>query len=524
MLSQEVSAQIAAARHRLIACGLRPREMSDTAMPLSRLLRVRTGSRPILLMVLALTVSGCGGGGTGTGSGGGPSGFDSIKTSQAIAGYTSFVYPQAGQLSVDGTRAFEWTSVSGANSYQLQVGTTPEANDIFDSGIVSGTSVTVPQLPASGTVYARVRANPQGWSTVLQPGHFPRGTYATFRMDADVPGAAFTYPSAGGTADADTPIAWQNEPLALGYRLVLTNAATQAQLLDTGTIRSNQRVVAGLPAGASVNATLTTYYAQNLQRSQQLTFTVGTNTVSDNAMLALARSLAASVRLMADLDNQPHDATPLAVATAAMDDGASDCVAFATALLQVLADVNLPLQRRVRDVCFNYPDCHELVEVYDPDLHKWETVDPTFGLYTTLQSTGAGASVDEISAAVRSQAIGSLSFSFLTANGAAYATAYYVDYPLLFLDVYNLGGTSSYEQAPPAVLTPWLDLIGSSVDGPVSNFYLLQCSAGSSSASADWDGTQRTNSCTNGYTQIFWAINVTLTDGAAIWKPHTFVF
>ena len=100
------------------------------------------------------------------------------------------------------------------------------------------------------------------------PGCYPRGTYATFRTDAQVSGASFTYPPNNATADADSPIAWTADPVARGYRLVLVNASDASTLLDTGTIHSSMRVVAGLPAGTKITATLSTYYTANLSRSR----------------------------------------------------------------------------------------------------------------------------------------------------------------------------------------------------------------------------------------------------------------
>ena len=89
-------------------------------------------------------------------------------------------------------------------------------------------------------------------------------------------------------------------------------------------------------------------------------------------MLAVARSLGGTVLAgSADLDNQPHDGTPLAIVAAAADVGAVDCVAFSNALLAELTDANFPLQYRGHSVCFSSPDCHELVEVLDSDHDRW---------------------------------------------------------------------------------------------------------------------------------------------------------
>jgi hypothetical protein len=484
---------------------------------------------PIMLASLALLVGGCGGGGGGssTTSGTSDSGTDSPTTAQLPANYPWMVYPVAGQLSVAASQPFQWSAVSGAAYYQLQLGSTRGGNDIFDSGVITSTSVTVPNLPASGVVYARVRAVPQGYSTELPAGDFPRATYATFRTDATLMGAAFTAPAAGATADADTPITWQADPVATGYRLVLDSGSDGTQLLDTGVIHTTFRVVRGLTSGAQVKATLYTYYAQNLSRSQTLAYVVGNAAVTIKGMFALAYAMATEVRQEADIDDQPYDGTPLLTQSLSEGDAYSDCAAFATTLRNEFAYANFPLVTRPRLICYNQPDCHQLVDVYDPDSQRWETVDPTFGLYA-LNSSGQDATAEEISAAVRAMDFASLSYVFLTPQGDAYAKNYYLDYPLLYMELFTIDSTSSFEQPPPPSYEPYEDLIGAQTSSPVSNFYSLQCASGSSSATANWDGTVETNQCTNGFTQVTWGINVALVAGnssaAAIWRLHRFVF
>jgi hypothetical protein len=469
-------------------------------------------------------LAGCGGGGGGAAA---PAATPAVSANIAVPGYAQFVYPVSGQLAVSAGK-FQWTGVEGAASYQLQIGSSAGGSDVFDSGIVTDTSVAVPALPAGATLYARVRAIPTGWGTALS-GNWPRGTYATFRTDEQVSGATFVSPAAGTTVDADTPIAWQPDPLARGYRLTIGSAAGGADLLDTGSITSSLRVARGLPPGMTVYATLTTSYANNVTRSQSLTFVVGNPSLSYVGMLAVARTLTGQVRAMADGDNQPYDATPLAAQTAKDNTAVADCAIFSSTLLQELADAGLPLQSRTLAVCFNTNsyDCHALVEVLDVDAGRWVTLDPTFGLYA-LNGQGQAATSADISAAARAQAFGELSYVYLTPAQASYAHTYYIDYPLLFLNVYQPGSSTQLVQAPPGSLEPYLDLMGTQVQGVVSNFYAIQCAAGAASATADWDGTTQTYPCTNGFTAIYWAISVaTLAEqssGVAVWRAHRFVF
>jgi hypothetical protein len=483
-------------------------------------------TRNFAVGALLLAFAGCGGGGGGAQPGINNDSSSASTTLPNVPGWSQFVYPLSGQLGVPSGRPFQWTAVAGSQAYQLQVGTSAGGNDVFDSGAMATTSIVVPHLPASGTVYARVRAIPTGWSTALE-GDYPRGTYVTFRADANVTGATFISPTQGATVDADTPVSWHPDPVALSYRLTIGSTMGIADLLDTGTTHSSQRVVAGLPAGATVYATLYTTYAQNIVRSQSVSFVVGNPNTTNTAMLTVARNLAAEVRGMADVDNQPYDGTPLTAATANEGDAVADCSAFTTTLLSALADANVPLQGRQLSVCFNTDsfDCHALAELFDSDTQRWITLDPTFGLYA-LSAQGQAATSAEISAAVRTESFDQLTFAYLTAAGDAYARAYYIDYPLLFLNVYQPGSTTTLVEAPPTSLQPYFDLLGASVDGAVSGFYAVQCASGYSSAVATWDGTQQSYPCTNGFTPILWALSVSTADpsATAVWRTHRFVF
>ena len=487
--------------------------------------RLRSGGL-FSAVTLLMALSACGGG-DGSSNVGAAATDGGASQLQGLPGYSTFIYPSQGQLSVDGSQAFQWTGVSNAASYQLQVGSAPGGSDIFDSGIITVTSIAVPKLPTSGVVYARVRAILQGWSTELPANDFPEATQAAFSMDANPAGATFTTPTAGATLDADTPITWQADPLAVSYRLQLFRASDGVALLDTGPIHGTHRVVANLPAAQAVMARLTTAYTQGLSRTQSVTFTVGKTATSVAGMLTLARSMTATVRLESDIDDQPYGGTPLQAQALSLDDGAADCVDYSRTLMSEFADAAFPLKTRTRDICFNAPDCHELVEVYNSDAARWETLDATFGLYT-LNSSAQPATAEEISTAVRNQDFNSLSFVFLTAQGSKFANLYYLDYPLLFMDLYNIGSTSSFEQPPPATLQPYEDLKGASTTGPIYTYYAIQCAPGVMSAAANWDGNVVSHPCTNGYTQVFAGKTVSLVaddpSAVAIWAPHRFVF
>jgi len=493
-------------------------------------------ARIVAMIVMSLLV-GCGGGDGGGGvttSGGGLADSvaapDSVSapstvTLPAVAGWPQFTYPTSGQLSVTAaSQPIAWSTVDGAYAYQLQIGTSPGASDVFDSGVIDSTSISVPSLPRSGVLYARVRAIPNGWSAELGT-DFARAEYATFRADSNVSGATFTYPANGGLANAGTPISWTSDPVAQGYRLTLGTTPGGVDLLDTGWINTTLRLAPGLPVGVTIYATLYTAYVNSIVRHQQISFSVGDATISTADVMAVARTLAAHVREMADSDNQPYDDTPLVASVAAEDDAVADCVAFAATLLRQLTEAHVTLQARDLDVCFNPNsyDCHELVEVYDPNSDRWDVLDPTFGLYA-VDAGGQPATSQEMSDAARSMSFGQISYQYLTPSGDAYVEAYYIDYPLLFLNVYQPNSTV-LSQSQPSV-QPYFDQMGESVDAPERNYYAVQCASGYESATATWDGSAQTYACVNGFTPVFGAASIALGDpsGASVWRLHRFVF
>jgi hypothetical protein len=285
------------------------------------------------------------------------------------------------------------------------------------------------------------------------------------------------------------------------------------------------RVVSGLPVGATVYATLYTNYL-TLNRAQTVSFVVGNPNTSTSGMLAAARALTAAVRAMADVLNQPYRATPLVAAVVAESDTAADCSAYTTTLLGQLADAAIPLQARGLAVCFNTNgyDCHELVEMLDPDTQRWITLDPTFGLYA-VNAAGEPATSTDLSTAVRTQSFGGLSFVYLTPAGDTYASSYYLDYPLLFLNVYEPGSQTLVQATPP--LQPYFQPPAAPVYG-MSAAYALGCAAGAASATADISGSDASYSCTNGFTQVFSAYSAALDpgnpSGATLLQPRRFVF
>jgi hypothetical protein len=436
-----------------------------------------------------------------------------------------FVYPQPGDPQVDVTQRVQWTAANDARAYQLQIGTTLGGNDVFDSGLITATSVAMPPLPAAVVLYARVRAVLNGWGDELPAGHWPRGSYTRFRTDDQTPASTFTNMPADNSLPAGAPLQWNANPLALGYRLIL-RGRYGAGILDSGVIHT-PHVFITAPAGSNVFATLETIY-MNRTVSSHLAFTAAGGTPSFTDNYDLAKELTAEVRSMADRDNQPYGTTALDVIANSAGSSTADCGQFMLALLQLIGEARVALDSRTLNVGIqdDADDAHTLVEVLDVTSNRWITLDPTFGL-VTLRSDGVPATSAEISAAVRAQNWSALTFTFLTDAGELYARDYYIDYPLLFVNIQSASG-SGLVQDPPSTLAPYFDSLPLPISGAAS--YSVKCAPGSNSATTDIDDTTETLDCIgpDGLTAVFLAHTIQpaigINDTPEGWRLRRFRF
>lgn len=195
-----------------------------------------------------------------------------------------FVNPRPGDPKVDVTQPITWTPANNARAYELQIGTTLEGNDVFDSGIVTTTSVAMPPLPASVVLYARVRAILNGWGDASPAGHWSLGSYTAFRTDNVTPASTFTNVGPTKTLPAGAPLEWNANPLAVGYRLEVAGAmiagttasnfsfADIGETGDSGEIHTTHAFIVA-PTNGNVTATLYTIYLGGRTVSSRMQFT-----------------------------------------------------------------------------------------------------------------------------------------------------------------------------------------------------------------------------------------------------------
>jgi hypothetical protein len=170
---------------------------------------------------------------------------DAVTFTTATA--ARFTRPQAEDGS-DLGQGLAWTTILGANSYYVRIGTTPDGQDLLDSGEVKGTELETPALPAGETIYARLSTN-------------IRGQWEHRTTTLRLAGAALVAPAAaGGAVAAETvqQLTWTTISNADAYRVYVGTAPGAQDLLDSGELRETSTAVKALPGGRRIFVTVWT--------------------------------------------------------------------------------------------------------------------------------------------------------------------------------------------------------------------------------------------------------------------------
>jgi hypothetical protein len=430
---------------------------------------------------------------------------------------SALVYPHNGQRSVTLDRNFSWTSVDGVDAYRVTFGVTPGGADLHDSGVIASTQIAPPALPSAGAIYGRVWARKGGiW----------RFSDAIFTRQTTVASATLENPS--GQFDAADGFRWQPVPFAASYRLLLGSAPAASDILDTGQIEATRRYVQGLTVGATVHATLITRLLDGNEVSRATSFLVTQENVTFENRLDAVRSLVAEVRAMALIDNIPKPNTTLLIPVRQHVHETANCTDYTVALLILMTDANVGLPARVLNTCLNpnLYDCHTLVEFQNSD-GRWIVADPTFGLLARRDADGELAGAIDIELATRALDWAAIDYELVTPDGTAFAEDYYLDYPLLFLNVLEPAPASDYLLPLESPLS-FFDNVGT---GPVSGGdYAIRCLAGQDEVTILVDGSARNVLCEPGIDGISQVLTVdTLeipisTGPVHVLKPRRFLY
>ena len=157
----------------------------------------------------------------------------------------SMIYPTANATGVVTTRAFEWTTVTGADAYILHIGTAPDTWNVLAAGLLTGTSYMVTTtLPTDVTLYVRVGARSGGvWRY---------GTSIPFTAVQVT--ATMTYPTANATnVSPAQPFTWTPVTGADAYILHIGTAPDTWNVVAAGLLaQASYLVTTTLPTGVTL--------------------------------------------------------------------------------------------------------------------------------------------------------------------------------------------------------------------------------------------------------------------------------
>lgn len=187
----------------------------------------------------------------------------SADISFTVAPIARFIYPPAGGTGVElVSTPVQWTSVPGAQAYELWIGTASGTHDVLDSNQTQATSfLPPPTLPIGAPLFARI------WT---ESGNVWRSTDITFTL---APVSSFIAPvNNADNVDLSQPITWRSVAGAQAYELWVGSAPGANDLLDTGQTQAMSYVASALPSNQPLYARLWTE-GSNVWRHVDIVFT-----------------------------------------------------------------------------------------------------------------------------------------------------------------------------------------------------------------------------------------------------------
>jgi len=165
-------------------------------------------------------------------------------TAAGISAPPVMISPVSGTTLTGSSTTFTWTPGNGATKYSLSLGTTVGGNNLYRSGWVTSTSVTVNGLSTTGiTIYATLGSVVNGVSV--------NSNYTYTASGIPAP-ATLISPAPGSTTGSSVTFTWTPGNGATNYALSLGSTAPgAANLYFSGWITATSVTVKGLPSNGS---------------------------------------------------------------------------------------------------------------------------------------------------------------------------------------------------------------------------------------------------------------------------------
>ncbi|MGA9671195.1 MAG: Ig-like domain repeat protein [Terracidiphilus sp.] len=177
--------------------------------------------------------------------------FSGVAIGQTSSVKAALISPAPGGT-LGSIATFTWTAGTGVTQYALWLGTAPGTYNIYNSGHITGTSVTVTNLPTNGqTIYAQLYS--------YMDGGWPWATY-TYTEGIPTP-AAIASPAPGSVLGSSASFSWSAGVSATQYSLTLgTTGVGSSNLYSSGVVTATSATVTGIPIdGTTVYAQLGSY-------------------------------------------------------------------------------------------------------------------------------------------------------------------------------------------------------------------------------------------------------------------------
>jgi hypothetical protein len=357
-----------------------------------------------------------------------------------------------------GVSTLTWSAAPGAAAYRLWVGTAPGRADVLDSGPIPDTSHAFEALP-DGPLWAQV------WTDV--GGQWLSSGYVLFTSGPAWTSPELLYPLDGdGQVDPDQPVQWSSGTLALAHRLRIGTSPGRWDLVDSGWIQVPRRFLPALPSGVRLYGLLESRLPDRVETRQFVFRLARPGGASAASQIQNALWATGFVRRMAALDNVPAPYTRLLFEVQEAGRSTALCSQYAAALLDVLAQMNVTLPARKLTIGFNpnYYEMHDLCELEDTDTGAWMVLDPLFGVAPQVTAEGRWATAEDVQDATVRQAWDAITYVELDRLSSSVLKSYYVDYPLLYLNVWHATDQITWGQG--RSILPYVELTSDAGDAP----------------------------------------------------------
>lgn len=354
--------------------------------------------------------------------------------------HTSFLNPPVGAMDVETSHTLSWLPGGIVNGippkYRLSLGTSREGHELLAPRTLSKPSFSLKSVPLPNGVpiYATVK-------TVMSDGTLYYATTVFATVATPRKPVSLVYPTDGQqNVDVSNPFMWKETDLASGYQLQILSNGTVVS--DSGEIHIPSYFASDLPLGDYTAILSVKIAGEWLEKTSS--FHVSKTGANVNKEMQSAIWATDRVRKMGL--GYAFQYTPLWQDVVAVGRRAIPvCTQYATTLLALEQEMNIgramdaDKQPRLLIVSFisNGYDGHTLTEYYHRGLQRWVVLDPTFGLVPLRTSDSTYASKEDIQASTLAQDWSAISYKFLGGYGNSYAQGYYIDYPLLYLNIPN---------------------------------------------------------------------------------------